>query len=75
MALIEATREALPPSLEDGSAAPQTVVMILPYKDSYLISWGDREGHGKLMMQARLPEGADPREPTGWQVKAYSPDD
>jgi len=75
MALIEATRDALPPSLEDGSTAPQTVVMILPYKDSYLISWGDRQGHGKLMMQARLPEGADPREPTGWQVKAYSPDD
>ena len=74
MALIEATRAALPPSLEDGSATPQTAIMILPYKDGYLITWGDREGHAKLTMQARLPDGADPREPTGWQAKVYSPD-
>ena len=74
MALIEATREALPPSLEDGSPSPQTAIIILPYEDRYLVTWGDRKGHGKLMMQARLPEGADPREPTAWKASVYSPD-
>ena len=77
MALIEATRQALPiPSgLEDGSATPATVIMILPYKGTYLVTWGDEEGHAQLMMQAQLLESTDPTEPTGWQAKIYSSSD
>ncbi len=74
MALIEATREALPSKLEDGSASPQTAIMILPYEEGYLVSWGDRKGYGKMTVRARLPEGADPREPTEWKAKVYSPE-
>ena len=74
MALIEATREALPPSLGDGSATPETVIMILPNtgSDGYLVTWGTTEGQARLMMEARLADGANPEEPDGWQVNVFS---
>ncbi len=77
LALIEATRQALPPALEDGSATPETAINILPNttESGYLVIWGDPEGHGQLMMQAELSDGADGRDPTGWRASIFSSDD
>lgn len=75
MALIEATRRALPPSLQDGSAIPQTAIQIIPYRNGYLVFWGDEEGHSKLTMQARLSIGAESAKSAAWRANVYSPDD
>ena len=79
MALIEATRLALPPELEDGSATPETVILIMPAasdpESGYRVIWGESEGYGRLMMQAQLSDGADASDPAGWQASVFSSDD
>ncbi len=76
LALIAATRRALPLTLEDGAAAPQTATIILPRvnESGYLVVWGTPEGYGRLTMQARLSDGADPTDPNGWSAGVYRPD-
>lgn len=75
MAMIEATRRALPARLDDGSVTPRTAVQILPStRSGYLVTWGNEIGHQKLMMWARLADGADPGKPEGWLAEVYSPD-
>ena len=76
MALIEATRQALPPELDDGSAAPETAINILPTAgdSEYLVVWGSPEGYGQLMMQAQLADGADATLPEGWQANVFVAD-
>jgi len=73
LALISATRDALQADAKDRSNTPQTAVMIIPYYDSYLVTWGSSEGYQELIMQARLSEGGDPANPNDWQVNIYVP--
>jgi len=75
LALIQATRDTLQASVTDSSVVPQTVIMIFPYKDSYLVSWGSSEGYQELMVQARLTDGGNPANPEDWQAGIYEPED
>jgi hypothetical protein len=68
MALIEATREALPISADDGIAVPNTAMIISSYDDSASVIWVSFEGRSRLMMKAHLAEGGDPTQPDDWTV-------
>ena len=71
MAMIEATRNALPDRLDDGSPAPRTAILIKAYEGAYMVFWGSPEGYMKLTMQAHLIDGADPADPGSWQANVY----
>lgn len=73
LALISATRDAMRVDAKDRSNTPQTAVMIFPYDDSYLVSWGSSEGYQELTIQARLSDGGDPANPNDWQANIYVP--
>ena len=67
LALIAASRQQL---LASRGAIPDdvsTATIILPRADgAYHITWGTREGRGRLSMRATLREGADPTDPENW---------
>jgi len=75
LALIKATRETLQAIVTDGSTIPQTAIMVYQYNDSYLVSWGNSEGYGKLMVQAYLREGGNPANSENWQASIFKPKD
>ena len=76
LALIEATRRALPSELEDGSATPETAINLIPKADgsSYLVVWGELEGYGTIMMEAHVLDGADASVPEGWLASVFTSD-
>lgn len=67
LALIAASRQQL---LASRGAIPDdisTATIILPRPDgAYHITWGTREGRGRLGMRATVREGADPTDPENW---------
>ena len=75
LALIRATREFLRANAAGGPDIPQTAVMIHPYRDGYLVSWGSPEGHIQMTAQARLSEDGDPADSQAWRASIYLPED
>ena len=75
LALIQATRDTLQASVTAGSIVSQTAIMIFPYNDNYLVSWGSSEGYQDLTVQARLSDGGNPANPGDWQTDIYEPED
>lgn len=73
LALIAATRHAVPSSPNQGSFTPETAIMVWPYRDTFLVSWGSPEGHQELITQARLRENGNPVNPDDWQANVYKP--
>ena len=73
LALIAATRQVAAMSAADGSATPETAVMIWPERDRILVSWGSPEGYQDVVVEARLKQGGDPADANDWQADTYSP--
>ena len=72
IALIEATREALPISADDAVVVPDTAMKISSYDDSATVAWVSFEGGSSLLMKAHLADGGDPNRPGDWILS--SPD-
>lgn len=75
LALIQTTRDALRAGLPDGSVVPQTAIMIFPWHDSYLVTWGSAKGYQEITVQARLNDGGNPADPGDWHAGIYKPGD
>ncbi len=73
LALIAATRHTVQSSAIEDSVMPETAVMIWPYRDRFLVSWGSPEGYQELIMEARLREDGNPANPDDWQADVYRP--
>lgn len=71
-ALIQATRSTLLATMTGSSTAPDTAIMIHPYNDSYLVSWGSAEGYQKVTLQARRTDGGKPANPEDWHTDIYA---
>ena len=74
LALIQATRDTLQASVTDGSIISQTVTMVIPYDDGYLVTWRGAEESHTLMVQARLSDGGNPAKSEDWQASIYWPE-
>jgi hypothetical protein len=75
LALIQATRATVQASETDGSAIPDTAILILPQHYGYLVTWGSPEGYTELAVEARLTDGGNPAEPVDWQTSMPEPKD
>ncbi|MGH8174744.1 MAG: hypothetical protein ACREV5_00610 [Steroidobacter sp.] len=75
LALIQATRGTMQSSVPDGSAIPETVIMILPDGSDYLVSYGSPKGQQELIVRAHLTNDGNPVKPEDWQTRMFEPKD
>ena len=75
LALIEASRRTIKASATDGSAIPETAIIIWAEGDTYLISWGSPEGYLGLVVEAHLRDAGDPAQPENWQTSIWEEQD
>lgn len=76
LALIEATRATVQQSRPAGAAIPQTAIMISTADSShssYLVSWGNEQGHNELTVEARPIKGGNQSDAEGWQASLWEP--
>lgn len=71
LALVEATRGTALAASNEGSAALDTVSMILPCDDGYFVSWTDRDHRSGVLVKARLAAGGDPAELNDWEASLH----
>ena len=73
LALIQATRGTVQASETDGSAIPETAILIWQEGDTFLVTWGSPEGYQELAVEAHLRDGGNPTEPEDWQTSIFEP--
>jgi hypothetical protein len=71
LALVEATRSTALTAANDGTAAIDTVSMILPCGDGYFVSWADRDHRSGVLIKARLVPGGNPAERNDWESSLH----
>lgn len=76
MAVIDATRRALPEPVIAATEVPLTVIMVRPLRqgDDYLVWWRhgvDASNSEQLMMRASPVAGGDTAHYGGWQVELF----
>ena len=71
LALIQATRGTAQASVTDGSAVPDTAIMIFPANGRYLVSWGTDEWNSGLAVEAQLRKGGNPANSEDWETGIF----
>ncbi len=72
LALIQATRGTAQASATDGSAIPETAIMIFPKRGGrYLVTWGSPKGYQEFAVEAHLRDDGNPAEPEDWQTSIF----
>ena len=68
-AVVEATRQPAAAVGLQFSEVADTASSIFACSDGYIVSWGDKNGQGRIGLEARLRAGGNPAEPADWQVR------
>ena len=68
VALIEATRKALPARTADNSDVPDSAMTLSSHDDIGIVTWVNFEGHSHQIVKSRLIEGGDPTRSQDWIV-------
>lgn len=71
MALIEASRQALPLVADEGIAVPDAVRNISSFDDGANVVWVNFEGNSAILIEGHLAEGGDPAQPDDWIVSRF----
>jgi len=71
LAIVEATRASLPPTMEGGPADLCKAIMLRPTKIGYKLQWSCIGRDKDLFMHATAIAGADTTQTGGWQVSEY----
>jgi hypothetical protein len=75
LALIQATRAIVHASTTDGSAVPETAIMVLPANGGYLVAWGSPDGQGGLTVEAHLRRDGNAATSEDWQTSILPPEE
>ena len=69
-AVIEATRQPAAAAALQSSEVADTASSIFDVNGGYVVSWGDKNGMGRIGLEARLREDGNPADPKDWDVNA-----
>ena len=67
LAITEATRPVAASAVIDSSAA-DTVLVIFPANGGYVVSWGSKNGHGTVAVEAHLRSAGNSANPGDWEA-------
>ena len=68
LALIQSTRSAVQAAATDGSAVPDTVMIVMPANGGYLVDWSSPGGKGGMTVEAHLVTDGNAATPGDWQT-------
>jgi len=71
LALIQATRGTAQASATDGSAVPDTAIIMFPANGEYLVIWGSDESHSEFAVEAHLRKGGNPANSADWETRIF----
>lgn len=69
LAVVEATRQPAAAAAMETSEVADTASSIFACSDGYIVSWGSKDGEGRIGLIANLRTGGNSAEPGDWQVR------
>jgi hypothetical protein len=67
-AVIAATRQDVAAAARKGTEVADTVIGVFAANGGYVVTWGNRDGMGRVGLQAHIRAGGDPADPSDWKV-------
>jgi hypothetical protein len=67
-AVIEATRQPAAAAALQSAEVADTASSIFDANGGYVVSWGDKNGMGRIGLEAHLREGGNPANPNDWDI-------
>lgn len=75
LAVIEATRSAALATAPESDDAVDTAIMVHPYNEGFLVTWGSREGYTKVGVHAWPGESGDLADASSWLASPHIPEE